>query len=85
MEYQSQMTSTRSGNNDVGGQLIMRLPLEPRIASGCLNAADPIQLPIGLIGLNAVFSILRRHQRDQGKLASHGDSDVAAETGWQRS
>jgi hypothetical protein len=70
---------------------LLRSSLAPALSAAALPVilgihswAYPVQIAIGLIGLNAVLAVLRRRQREQGDIDSPVDADVAAEPGWQR-
>ncbi|MCS5691014.1 hypothetical protein NZK33_03330 [Cyanobium sp. FGCU-6] len=71
---------------------LFRSTLAPALSAAALPVivgihswAYPVQIAIGLIGLNAVLAVLRRRQGGRGDMASPVDADVAAEPGWQRS
>lgn len=71
---------------------LLRSSLAPALSAAALPVilgihswAYPVQIAIGLIGLNAVLGVLRRRQGAQVDIGSQADDDVVAEPGWQRS
>jgi len=71
---------------------LLRSSLAPALSAAALPVilgitswAYPVQIAIGLIGLNAVLAVLRRRQGEQRDRGSQADAEVAAEPGGRRS